>query len=140
MVPIGAAVVFLAIVGAIFLAHRHKSVNLGETDWVLVSDFVNATGDPVFDQTLRQGLTVQLQQSPFLALASDESIQRALRFMSQPPDTRLTPKVALEVCQRTASAVVLAASTCLITWVVTSPEVPKVIGGAFMNRSPQAVR
>ncbi len=67
----------------------------------------NTTGDPVFDGTLRQGLAIQLAQSPFLSLVSDERIQKTLRLMGQPADARLTPGLAKEICERTASAAVL---------------------------------
>jgi tetratricopeptide (TPR) repeat protein len=77
---------------------------------VVLADFENKTGDPVFDQTLRQGLTVQLEQSPFLTLVSDQQAQQALRFMNRPPETRLTPEVSQEICQRTGSSAVLEGS------------------------------
>src|SRR5260370_41928264 len=64
-------------------------------------------GDQLLDGKRRQGLTVQLEQSPFLSLVPEDRVQRTLRMMSQPPDARLTPKLAREVCQRTASAAVL---------------------------------
>ncbi len=68
---------------------------------------LNGTGDPVFDGTLRQGLAVQLEQSPFLSLIPDGRLQQTLGLMGQPADVRLTPAVAQEICERTASAAVL---------------------------------
>ena len=76
----------------------------------MLAEFTNTTGDPVFDDTLRQGLAVQLQQSPFLSLVSDERIRRTLPLMNQPADARLTPDIAQGVCVRTASAAVLEGS------------------------------
>ena len=73
----------------------------------MLAEFTNTTGDPVFDETLRQGLAVQLQQSPFLSLISEERIRKELRLMEQAADARLTPDVAHDVCVRTASAAVL---------------------------------
>ena len=64
----------------------------------------------MFDGTLRQGLAVQLEQSPFLSLVSEERIQQSLRLMGQPADARLTPELAREICERTASAAVLEGS------------------------------
>ena len=64
----------------------------------------------MFDDTLRQGLSVDLQQSPFLSLISDEQMQRTLGLMGQPKDARLTAEVARQVCERTASAAVLEGS------------------------------
>jgi eukaryotic-like serine/threonine-protein kinase len=80
---------------------------LTEKDTIVLADFTNTTGDSVFDGTLRQGLTVQLEQSPFFSLVSDQRIQQNLRLMGQPPDARLTPEIARDLCQRTEGAVVL---------------------------------
>ncbi|MFZ0593025.1 MAG: protein kinase, partial [Bryobacteraceae bacterium] len=98
-----------SIAGAAFL-YFHRAPALSEKDTIVLADFVNATGDPVFDGTLRQGLAVQLQQSPFLSLISDQRIQRMLRLMGQPVDARLTPDVARQICERTASSAVLEGS------------------------------
>ena len=81
-----------------------------DKDTIVLADFTNTTGDPVFDETLRQGLSVQLQQSPFLSLVSDERIRRTLPLMEQPADARLTPELAQDVCVRTGSAAVLEGS------------------------------
>ena len=102
-----AALVGLLITAAVVFLHRRRIVALGEKDFVLIADFTNTTGDPVFDGTLRQGLAVQLEQSPFLSLVSDKRIQQTLRLMGQPPDARVTPEIAREVCERTGSAAVL---------------------------------
>src|SRR5271167_2267171 len=102
----GAGLALLAVCVIVFLQKRSSPV-LGERDSVLIADFTNTTGDPVFDGTLRQGLAVQLEQSPFLSLVSDDRIQRILGLMGQPPDAQLTPKLAKEVCERTGSAAVL---------------------------------
>src|SRR5262249_54548953 len=77
---------------------------------VVLSEFENKTGDPVFDGILRQGLSVQLEQSPFLTLVSDQQFQQVLRFMNRAPDTRLTPEVAQEICERTGGTAVLEGS------------------------------
>ena len=89
----------------LFLAHGKRVFTAKDT--VVLADFTNATGDPVFDGTLRQGLAVQLEQSPFLSLISDERMQQVLRMMGQPPDARLDPQTAREVCERTSSTAVL---------------------------------
>ena len=109
LLPIG-AVFGLLILGTVFFLRRRQPIALGEKDFVLIADFTNTTGDPVFDETLRQGMAVQLEQSPFLSLVSEERIQRTLRLMGQPADARLTPEVARGICERTASAVVLEGS------------------------------
>ena len=73
----------------------------------MLADFTNKTDDPVFDGALRQGLEVQLGQSPFLAFVSEQRIQQTLRLMGKPSDTRLTPDIAQELCQRLSGTAVL---------------------------------
>ncbi len=80
---------------------------LTEKDTIVLADFDNQTGDAVFDLTLRQGLAVQLEQSPFLSLISEPRIQQTLRLMGKPSDARLIADTAQEICQRTGSAAVL---------------------------------
>jgi eukaryotic-like serine/threonine-protein kinase len=84
-----------------------KTRVLTEKDTVVLADFTNTTGDPIFDGTLRQGLTIQLEQSPYFNILPDEQIQDTLHRMEQPADARLTPLISREVCQRTSSAAVL---------------------------------
>src|SRR5262245_44381011 len=103
--PIGAAVVLAAVAGGAIYGRRPPK--LTDKDTIVVAEFTNTTGDPVFDETLRQGLAVQLQQSPFLSVISEERVRKELTLMRQPLDARLTPPVAHDVCVRTASAAVL---------------------------------
>ena len=100
---VGAAI----IAGGLLLFHASRPPALTDKDTIILADFTNTTGDPVFDGTLRQGMAVQLEQSPFLKLVSDEHIQQTLHLMAQPPDARLRPAIAREVCERTASTAVL---------------------------------
>jgi len=109
VLPAAIAVVLL-VLGAISLLLRRPALAIGEKDSVLIADFANSTGDPVFDDTLRQGLAVQLEQSPYLSLVSPERVQQTLRLMNQPPDARLTPQLARDVCQRTGGSAVLEGS------------------------------
>jgi hypothetical protein len=88
----------------------HRAPKLTAKDTIVLGEFENKTGDAVFDQTLRQGLAVQLEQSPFLTLVSDQQTQQVLRFMNRPPEARLTPEVAREICERTSSSAVLEGS------------------------------
>ena len=98
-------VVLLLIIGiTVFLRRPAKLTN---KDRVVLADFTNTTGNPVFDGALRQGLVSQLEQSPFLNLLSDDRIATTLSLMAQPRDSRLNPQVAREVCIRTGSAAVL---------------------------------
>jgi tetratricopeptide (TPR) repeat protein len=88
----------------------HRSPVLGEKDTLVLADFANSTGDPVFDGTLRQGLAVQLEQSPFLSLISEDRIQQTLRLMGQATNATLSAELARGVCERTMSAAVLEGS------------------------------
>ena len=103
---IGVVVVVVAVGGGLYWRSQ-RTPKLTEKDSIVISDFANATGDAIFDGTLRQGLSAQLEQSPFLNLLSDQRIAQTLSLMAQPKDTRLTHELAREVCQRTASAAVL---------------------------------
>ncbi len=103
-----AALVFLILVAAgLFFWYQHGAARLTDKDTIVLADFKNTTGDPVFDETLRQGLAIQLGQSPFLSLISDQRIQKALVLMGQKADARLTPELGRDICERTASAAVL---------------------------------
>jgi DNA-binding winged helix-turn-helix (wHTH) protein/tetratricopeptide (TPR) repeat protein len=104
IIPAIVAVLGFSIGGYFYL---HRPPKLTDKDTIVVGDFMNTTGDPVFDNTLRQGLAVQLEQSPFLSLISEERIHQVLRLMGQPADARLTPEITREICERTASAAVL---------------------------------
>jgi eukaryotic-like serine/threonine-protein kinase len=112
IIAITASIVVLLVAGA-FL-YFHPRPKLTDKDTVVLADFANATGDPVFDGTLRHGLSAQLEQSPFLNLLSDQRIAETLSLMARPKDARLTHELAAEVCQRTASAAVLDGSIAQI--------------------------
>jgi tetratricopeptide (TPR) repeat protein len=104
IVPAAVAALALSVAGYLYL---HRAAKLTDKDTIILADFTNTTGDPVFDGTLRQGMAVQLEQSPFLSLISEQRILQTLRLMGQAADARLTPEIAREVCERTASAAVL---------------------------------
>ena len=101
-------VLTLSVAGYVYL-HR-AAPTLTEKDTIVLADFENKTGDPVFDDTLRQGLSVELQQSRFLSLIPDRQVQKTLTLMGHPKDARLTPETAQQVCERTGSAAVLEGS------------------------------
>ena len=91
-----------------------KPKSLTDKDTLVLADFTNNTSDDTFDATLRQGLSVQLEQSPFLRLVSDKQIQQTLPMMGQKPDAKLTLEIARQLCQRTESAAVLNGSIAQI--------------------------
>jgi tetratricopeptide (TPR) repeat protein len=92
------AIVAVAVAGAYFYFRRAPAI--AEKDSIVVADFTNTTGDSVFDGTLRQGVSAQLEQTPFLDIVSGSQVTDILRLMEKPPDTRLTQDVAREVCER----------------------------------------
>ena len=108
---IAAAVIATLVIGAGTIRFfRHRTPALTGKDTIVLADFVNSTGDPVFDETLRQGLAVQLEQSPFLSLIPDRRIHQTLQLMGKTAEVPLTAAVANEVCERTGSAAVLEGS------------------------------
>jgi eukaryotic-like serine/threonine-protein kinase len=98
-------VIGLAVGRWLFFSRRAHA--LTDKDTIVLAEFTNTTGDSVFDGTLRQGLSVQLEQSPFLSIISDQQIQQTLLMMGQKSDVKLMPEIARELCQRTGSAAVL---------------------------------
>jgi DNA-binding winged helix-turn-helix (wHTH) protein/Flp pilus assembly protein TadD len=107
-------VLAVAVIASGLYWRLRQTSRLTEKDTIVLGDFANSTGDEVFDGTLRQGLSVELEQSPFLSLVSEEQIHQTLRMMGRQAKTPLTPEVAREVCQRTSSAAALEGSIALI--------------------------
>jgi eukaryotic-like serine/threonine-protein kinase len=105
------AIVAMGLAGLLVYGRRPR---LTDKSRIVLGDFANTTGDTVFDGALRQGLEVQLEQSPFLSLLSRNEIEQTLLMMKQPSDAKLTPVVAKEICERTQSAAVLDAAIAQI--------------------------
>ena len=99
LVPVALVMIALLIVGGLFY-RSHKTQVLNEKDSILLSDFTNTTGDPVFDNTLKKALAVSLGQSPYLNVVPDSKVQQTLKLMGKPPETRLTSDIGREICQR----------------------------------------
>src|SRR5271169_1043436 len=99
LVPATVFLVAALITGGLYY-RSHQARPLSDKDTIVLADFINTTGDSVFDGTLRQGLASQLEQSPFLSLVSDDQIAKTLALMEKPKDARLTHQLAREVCQR----------------------------------------
>jgi len=97
--------VLVLVMGGYF--YRHRTPKLTDKDTIVLADFENKTGDPVFDDTLRQGLIVQLQQSPYLSLIADQKIHTTLRLMGKPVGSALTAETAREVCERVGARAML---------------------------------
>jgi eukaryotic-like serine/threonine-protein kinase len=102
------AAILIALTGAGLYLRSKSSARLTEKDSVLLADFVNTTGDAVFDGTLKQALAVQLEQSPYLNIVPESKIREALRLMGKPSDERLTNDVAREICERQSIKAMLA--------------------------------
>jgi class 3 adenylate cyclase/tetratricopeptide (TPR) repeat protein len=108
---------FLVVVifgGALLYYQSHQTTPLTDKDRIVLADFANTTGDPVFDAALRQGLVSQLEQTPFLTLISDSIIAHNLALMSKPRDARLTPDLAREVGQRLGAAATIEGSISVL--------------------------
>jgi DNA-binding winged helix-turn-helix (wHTH) protein/tetratricopeptide (TPR) repeat protein len=104
------AVVVLGVIGGIVYWQSQRATALTERDTVVLSDFKNTTGDPVFDSALRQSLTFDLEGSPLINVLSDERVDEQLRYMGQPRDARLTQAVTRQVCQRSGSKAMIVGS------------------------------
>ena len=103
-----AIVAVLALIAGYFASRRPSK--LSDKDTIVAADFTNTTGDRVFDDTLKQGLSVQLDQSPFLKLVSESKVNNTLKLMGRQAGDSVTPDVAREICQRTGSKATLSGS------------------------------
>jgi len=110
MIAVAVAITFVLGPTALAIWNRVRPTKASRKDSIVRAEFTNATGDPVFDGTLRQGLIVQLEQSPFLTVVSEERIQQTLRLMERPSDARLTSEIALDACRRIGGTIVLGGS------------------------------
>ena len=110
LLAVTTALLIAALVGAGLYYRSHRSKPLTDKDTIVVGDFDNKTGDAVFDDTLKTALTVALNQSPFLNVLSDNKVTATLKLMTRPVNTKLTPDVARELCQRTGSKAYIAGS------------------------------
>ena len=109
---VGAVLSVLAVIGVLLYQQRAHAIT--ERDLILVTDFVNTTGDPVFDGTLKKALAVDLQQSPFLNVVPDQQVQKTLKFMGRGPDEPITSTIGREICQRNGIKAMLTGSIALV--------------------------
>jgi eukaryotic-like serine/threonine-protein kinase len=105
VIPVALAAVVLAAGGYFYL---HRTPKLSDKDTIVLADFANSTGDAIFDDTLKTALNVSLRQSPFLNVLSDSEVAKTLQQMTRPADTKLTPAVTRELCQRAGSKAYIA--------------------------------
>src|SRR5438876_446064 len=104
------SVLVAAAVGIAIFFYTHHAGALTSKDEILLADFTNTTGDPVFDGTLKKALAVELGQSPFLSLLADDRVQQTLKYMNRPAEERVTGAVAREICQRNRVSVLISGS------------------------------
>ncbi len=140
---IAVALVALAIVaslGAAYYYYFHRMQPLTERDTVLLTDFVNTTGETLFDGTLKQALAVQLGQTPFLNLFPEERVRETLRFMGRSPDDRITRDVGREICQRQGIKAMLAGSITRFgsNYVITIEAIDPRSGNPFASEQVEA--
>jgi tetratricopeptide (TPR) repeat protein/tRNA A-37 threonylcarbamoyl transferase component Bud32 len=139
-IPVAAAVLIAAlVVGGLFFRSRRASA-LTEKDTVVLADFVNTTGDPVFDGALKQALAVQLEQSPFLNILPESRVREALGFMGRQPNDRITSDVAREISLREGARAVLAGSISALgsSYVITLSAVNAQTGDSFAREQVEA--
>src|ERR1700687_4914212 len=110
LVPAAVILVAAAIAGAFYFRSRQTTHRLTEKDTIVLADFANSTGDAVFDDTLKQALSVALNQSPFLNVLPENKVAATLKLMPRPASAPLTPEVARELCQRSGSKAYIAGS------------------------------
>jgi DNA-binding winged helix-turn-helix (wHTH) protein/tetratricopeptide (TPR) repeat protein len=101
--PAAAVMVCMAILAGVLYWRAHKVPKLTQRDTIVLADFDNKTGDPVFDDTLKQALTIQLEQSPYLNVLSNRKVRQTLKLMNRSPKDPMTEEVTREVCVRSSS-------------------------------------
>jgi serine/threonine protein kinase/Tfp pilus assembly protein PilF len=139
LAPVAVVVIALLVAGGLFY-RSHKIQALTEKDSILLSDFTNTTGDPVFDSTLKKALAVSLGQSPYLNVVPDSKVQQTLKLMGKPPDTRLTNDIGREICQRAQIKAMLTGSIAPLgsEYVITLEAINAATGDSLAQVQEQA--
>ncbi len=138
---VGYAALAACLVAGGFFYYQHRQVNrITEKDKLILADFENRTGDPVFDSTLRQALAIQLAQSPLLQLVSDDEMHADLRFLSQSPDEHVTPVLARQIGQREGIKAYIAASIADMgsTYVISASAIGCATGETIASAQAEA--
>jgi tetratricopeptide (TPR) repeat protein len=139
MMAAGAAVMVIAVIAGTYL-YLHRAPALTGKDSILLTDFVNTTGDSVFDGTLKQALAVDLGQSPYLNVFSSERVRETLKFMGQPPDARISSEIGREICRRDGIKAMLTGSIANLgnQYVITLDAVNAGTGDTLAEEQAQA--
>ena len=139
---IAAVAVLVLAAGAVFFfwQRRTQAKPLTDKDVLVLANFANTTGDPVFDGTLRQAVAIQLEQSPFLKIMDDEQVQQNLRLMSLSPGARITNQIAHDICVRDAAAATIEGSIASLgkSYVVTLQAITCPGGATLAREQTQA--
>ena len=109
-IAVSGLLIALLVAGGLYYRSHEQNKHLTEKDTIVLTDFANSTGDAIFDDTLKTALNVSLRQSPFLNVLSDSEVAKTLQQMTRPANTKLTPEVARELCQRAGSKAYIAGS------------------------------
>jgi tetratricopeptide (TPR) repeat protein len=138
--PVAAALLVAVLIGGGLFFRSRRASALTEKDTVVLADFVNTTGDPVFDGTLKQALAVQLEQSPFLNIMPESRIRKALGFMGREPGERITSDVAREIGLREGAKAVLSGSIAGLgnSYVITLSAVNTQSGDSLAREQVEA--
>ena len=138
VIAAAAVAALIALVGA--LLHFRRTPALTERDSIVVADFVNTTGESVFDGTLKEALTVQLEQSPYLNILPESRLREALRYMGRSPDERVSNDVAREICLRAGVKAMLTGSISSLGshYVITLTAVNAQTGDALAREQIEA--
>jgi eukaryotic-like serine/threonine-protein kinase len=137
ILPAAAVVVLLAVLTPFYFRRAHA---LTERDSIVLTDFINTTGDQVFDRTMKQALEVDLGQSAFLNVVSEQKVRETLKLMGRPQDERLTTEIARDLAQRTGSKAVLAGDIAQLgsQYVITLNAIDAVNGDTIAQDQEQA--
>jgi len=135
-----AALVLLIALGGLYYYRKHQNNKFTERDKVILADFDNKTGDPVFDATLKEALSIQLEQSPYLQLVSDQELHADLRYLNQPTEQRITPELARELGQREGIKAYISASVANIgtSYVVSINAINTATGDAIARAQAES--
>jgi len=135
------ALVVLALAGLVAaLFHFRRMPAMSERDSIVVADFVNTTGEPVFEGTLKEALTVELEQSPYLNILPESRVREALRYMGRSPDERLSSDITREICLREGAKAMLTGSISSLGshYVITLTAVNAQTGDALAREQVEA--